>query len=370
MSVATCVRAAACKPVTAPSGRSPVRWLFPAWLLLVYSAWAGAVVFAGPWPVARVHWPVSVAMAGGSFVGGSSPVAGGTVGFPLLVYGLDHPAKLGRDFSLAIQSVGMVSASVYILTRRRKVEWRVLRFALPGAAVAMPLGMSCVAPNVADVTVKVLFSVVYAGFGLLHVARLRDIVANDGPSKTRFRSDPAVGFAVGVLGGLLASVIGVGADILLYGTLVLLYNTDIRIAIPTSVILMAFTSLVGLGCNVLASFWSPTVRISLAEMFPYWLAAVPVVAVGGPLGNLVSRYVPRRVILGAVALLCLAQYAWTCYHEHIVGWRFVSAALGVLGLNVALHLVFEFGRRSLPLEDTWDRPIRPIRLPDQTVLAD
>lgn len=61
-------------------------------------------------------------MAGGSFLGGSSPVAGGTVGFPLRVLVFEHPAKLGRDFSLSIQSVGKVSAVVYILTRRRKVE--------------------------------------------------------------------------------------------------------------------------------------------------------------------------------------------------------------------------------------------------------
>ena len=156
----------------------PPAGLFAVWLLVFYTAWTGIVVSAGLWPVVRAHWPISVAMAGGSFVGGSSPVAGGTVGFPVLVYVFDHPARLGRNFSLAIQSIGMVSASIYILTRGRKVEWRILRFALLGAAVAMPLGMSCIAPNVADVWVKILFSVVYASFGLLHLVRLGDIVAN------------------------------------------------------------------------------------------------------------------------------------------------------------------------------------------------
>ena len=37
------------------------------------------------------------------------------------------PASLGRTFSLAIQSIGMASASIYILTRRRTIEWRILR---------------------------------------------------------------------------------------------------------------------------------------------------------------------------------------------------------------------------------------------------
>ena len=176
------------------TARGPQR-LFAVWLLVFYTAWTGIVVSAGLWPVVRAHWPISVAMAGGSFVGGSSPVAGGTVGFPVLVYVFDHPARLGRTFSLAIQSIGMVSASIYILTRGRKVEWRILRFALLGAAVAMPLGMTWVAPNVADVWVKILFSVVYASFGLLHLVRLREIVANEGPSRTYFAADPAIGLS-------------------------------------------------------------------------------------------------------------------------------------------------------------------------------
>jgi uncharacterized membrane protein YfcA len=297
-----------------------------------YAAWLGIVVSAGLWPVVRAHWPIAVAMVGGSFVGGSSPVAGGTVGFPVLVYVFDHPARLGRNFSLAIQSIGMVSASIYILTRRRRVEWRILRYAMVGAAVAMPLGMSCVAPAVADVRVKVLFSVVYASFGLLHLARLREIVANDGPSRARFAADPAIGLGVGILGGLLASIIGVGADILLYGTLVLLYHTDIKIAIPTAVILMAFTSLVGVGCALVGAIGWPAGRASILDVFPYWLAAAPVVALGGPLGSLASRYVPRRALLGFVAVLCLAQWAWTCHHEHIAGWSLLLGVLGVLAV--------------------------------------
>ena len=58
---------------------------------------------------------------------GSNPVAGGTVGFPVLVYLFDHTARLGQQLDLAIRSIGMVSASIYILTHRRRVEWRILR---------------------------------------------------------------------------------------------------------------------------------------------------------------------------------------------------------------------------------------------------
>ena len=173
------------------------------WLMLFYTAWLVIVVSAGLWSVVCERWPISLAMAGGSFVGGSSPVAGGTIGFPLLVYVFNQPASLGRTFSLAIQSIGMASASIYILSRRRTIEWRILRFALLGSAVAMPLGMCLVAPNVADSSVKILFSIVYASFGLLLLFRSRGIVANEGSSRTYFAIDPAIGFAVAPSGDCL-----------------------------------------------------------------------------------------------------------------------------------------------------------------------
>ncbi len=355
MSGALVTRAPVVSPTSVPSRGSssaggPARRIFAIWLLLFYTAWLVIVQGAGLWSVVRDHWSIALAMAGGSFVGGSSPVAGGTIGFPLLVYVFNEPARLGRTFSLAIQSIGMVSASVYIVTRGRSIEWRILRFALLGSAFAMPLGMGLVAPNVADSAVKVLFSVVYASFGLLLLVRMRGIVANQGLSRTYFAGDPVIGFVVGALGGLLASVIGVGADILLYGTLVLLYHTDIKVAIPSSVILMAFTSVVGAGCSLLAAACWPSSRATIVDVFPYWLAAAPVVAVGGPLGSLVSRFISRRIILGTVALLCLFQYCWTCYHEHLASQELALAALGVIVLNMALHVLFLFGRRSLPLQ--------------------
>jgi uncharacterized membrane protein YfcA len=324
--------------------------IFVGWLLVFYSVWSMIVITQSRWSDVRANWPIAFSMAGGSFVAGSSPVAGGTIGFPVLVYLFNHPAKLGRNFSLAIQSIGMVSASIYILTRGRRLEWRLLRFAILGSALATPIGVFWIAPHLADVWIKLLFSVVYASFGLLHLFRLRTITANEGPSRTRFAADPIIGVAVGALGGLLSAIIGVGADILLYGTLVLLYHADVKVAIPTAVVLMAFTSVVGAACAILATLGSPGAGPSMIDVFPYWLAAAPVVAIGGPLGSLVSRFVSRRAILAVVAVLCLVQYAWTCYHEHIVGWSLAFAAVGVLLTNLVLHLLYMVGRRALPVD--------------------
>ena len=96
------------------------------------------------------HWPMAAAMAVGSYLAGSTPMGGGTVGFPVLVLMMDMPATLGRDFSFAIQAIGMTSASIYILCRRQELEWPMLRAALPGALLGTPLGIAFVAPLASD----------------------------------------------------------------------------------------------------------------------------------------------------------------------------------------------------------------------------
>jgi len=46
-----------------------------------------------------------------------------------------------------------------------------------------------------------------------------------------------------------ASLTGVGIDMIVYCVLVLLFRADLKVAIPTSVIVMAATSLMGTACT-------------------------------------------------------------------------------------------------------------------------
>lgn len=320
---------------------------FGIWLALFYASWLTLMFMGGFWGTARSHWPVAVAMAGGAITAGSTPVAGGTVGFPVLVYVFSRSARLGCDFSLAIQSVGMVSASLFMLTRGRLIDWRMLKFALIGTAVGTPLGSVAVAPFVADATVKSMFAILYASFGLLHLTRMRQLVARSGPSPVCYRVDPLFAVLIGLAGGVLASVIGVGADMLLYGMLVLLYRADIRIAIPTAVIQMAGTSLLGLGTRVILSTLSAPTGSQLSEMFPYWLTAAPVVVVGGPIGTIVSRHISRQVLLTLVSLVCVGQYCWTCSQQQFTVSQIVWATVAVFAVSIALQLIFLRGQRAL-----------------------
>jgi hypothetical protein len=146
---------------------------------------------------------------------------------------------------------------------------------------------------------------------------------------------------------MLASVIGVGADMLLYGMLVLLYRTDIRVAIPTAVIQMACTSLLGLGTRMILGVTSPQEVSFLEEVLPYWLAAAPVVVLGGPVGTIVSRHIPRVVLLTLVSIMCVAQYAWTCLQQNFNATQMFWATVAVGVLSLVLQLMFLFGQRAL-----------------------
>ena len=319
----------------------PVIWPFLAWLAVFYSSWLALVVLGGHFDTVLAHWPIGLAMIGGSFVAGSTPMGGGAVGFPTLVLVLDLPATLGRDFSFAVQSIGMTSASILILCRRQELEWPMLRAALVGALVGTPLGVLFIAPHMPDLAIKLVFATVLCSFGLLHLRRIDEITGYHGMTPHDLAFDNKAGFIVGLLGSMtVASITGVGVDMMLYMVLVLLCHADLRIAIPTSVILMAFTSVVGIATKVATGGVQP-------GTFENWLAAAPVVALGAPLGALVVSRIGRRPALLFVSLLCVAQFAWTLVHERVwtAPWVLVATLLGVAVFLLAMQDLYQRGRQ-------------------------
>ena len=313
-------------------------WL--AWLALFYGAWGAWVYFGDHWVEMLAHWPIALAMALGSYFAGSTPMGGGTIGFPVLVLLFEQPATLGRDFSFAVQSVGMTSAGIFILCRGQELEWPMLRSAMLGALLGTPLGVWFIAPLASDLFTKLLFATLWCSFGLLHLRRINEITSYVGITPHNLAFDHRVGFLVGFAGSLsVASVTGVGVDMLLYVVLVLLCHADLKIAIPTSVILMAFTSMVGIACRALLGEVQP-------GTFENWLAAAPVVALGAPLGVYVVSRVGRRPTLLVVSVLCVGQFLWTLVHarHELNSLSFGGTLLGLVLFLVAFQVLYRRGR--------------------------
>ncbi len=314
---------------------------FFAWLLVFYAGWLAFVLVGDHLGTALAHWPMALAMAAGSYVAGSTPMGGGTVGFPVLVLLMDLPAVLGRDFSFAIQAVGMTSASIYILCQRMELEWPMLRAALPGALIGTPLGIVFIAPLASDLFIKLLFASMWCSFGLLHLRRINEITSYEGMTPHDIAFDHKIGFAVGLLGSLsISAITGVGIDMMIYMVLVLWCHADLKIAIPTSVILMAFTSVTGIVVKLMLGDVQP-------GTFENWLAAAPVVAVGAPLGALVVSKLGRRPTLIVVSLLCVLQFIWTLVHEkdNLTVWNVSAALLGVVLFLLLFQDMYRHGYR-------------------------
>lgn len=309
------------------------------WLALLYPAWVILIAVGGHWSEVFGHWEIAVAMALGSYVAGSTPMGGGTIGFPVLVLLFDLDPTIGRDFSFLIQSVGMTSAAIFIFaTRARRIAWRVMIFAMIGTSFGTPLGCVFVAPRADPTFIKLLFAVIWASFGLMHFYRINDITSFHNAVRVSRQIQMPVGLFFGFLGGIISSIVGVGIDMLVYIMLVVLFRADLKIAIPTSVILMAYTSVIGAIATYMNTGIDP-------EVWSNWYAAAPIVAVGAPFGALVVHFMPRKPTLLIVSGLCVFQYFWTLYDGRITGTPLYISVAGIIAFNIFFYLLYAWGGR-------------------------
>lgn len=316
--------------------RSPMRF----WYLYVVSffvVWIVLVAGFGYWPAVKAHWPISVVMALGSLVAGSTPMGGGSVAFPFLVLAFGQSPNHARNFGLAIQALGMTSAMIFMLCRRVPIQGRMLVGSGIGSAFGVVMGNFLIAPYIAESIVKLLFSCLWMSFAVLTLAKNREICSLDGARPIAGVSAMKAGLAAGVVGGVIASMIGVGVEMVLYTVLVLLYRCDLKVAVPTAVSAMAIASLMGTGLYAV-------IGDIQREVFFNWLAAAPVVIFGAPVGAYLVTVISRIKILYFVSALCVIQFAWTLRQISPSGtqWLFVAAAM--LAARAILHLLYRRGK--------------------------
>lgn len=273
--------------------------------LVVWIAWAASGRDAA-FHALFANWRVAVTMVFGSLVGGGTSEGGGAIAFPVFTKLLHIPAAIARNFSLAIQTVGMGAASLSILYLRIPIERRALLYAgLPGVA-GVALGAHYIAPVFPPALARASFTVMVSSLGVALV------LINRSDHESRNEALPIFGaqekwvlIIVGLIGGAVSALVGSGANTIAFMAMVLLFRISEKIATPTTVLLMAMVSLAGFIFHlaVLRDF-GPIVT-------SYWLAAVPVVAIGAPLGALVCSYMPRRAIVILLLLLIALEFLST-----------------------------------------------------------
>jgi hypothetical protein len=83
-------------------------------IALTLLGWGAYMSVQGLWPLFRTHGFMTLTMVAGSFVAGVSSEGGGAVAYPVMTLVFEIEPAVARNFSLAIQSVGMTAAALYI----------------------------------------------------------------------------------------------------------------------------------------------------------------------------------------------------------------------------------------------------------------
>ena len=284
--------------------RGPYIKYWFAYIAVFYAAWLILAFGFGYWDQLKTRWPMSVVMIFGSVVAGSTPMGGGTVAFPVLVLLFHQPPTLGRNFGLAIQALGMTSAMIFILCRRTPLQFRMLIWSSVGAAAGLLAGTFWIAPLLSTTVIKLLFSCLWMSFAILTLAKNREFCSLNAVPKIDNATAMRLGLAVGVAGGITTALIGVGIEMLLYTTLVLLFRSDLKVAVPTAVSAMAIASVMGTALHLVMGDIAP-------EVFYTWMACGPIVVFGAPFGAFLVSVIPRVRTLYFVSALCVVQFVWT-----------------------------------------------------------
>lgn len=255
------------------------------------------------WYLFAENWFMTVTMIFGSFIAGASSEGGGAIAYPAMTLLFKIEPDVARNFSFAIQSIGMVMASLWILISKIKIDKNYLLIAGFGGFFGIIFGSYFIAPYMKPEFAKMMFVSFWLSFGIalwvVNFLNHRKSV-DKLPGLNSFQITELV--MVGFIGGIFSSILGNGLDICSFSYVVLKYRLSEKIATPTSVILMASNALVGFAMN---SFILDTMQ---NEAIQYWLVSIPVVIFGAPLGAYIITLIHRKAIAMILILIIVVQF--------------------------------------------------------------
>ncbi|WP_432768000.1 MAG: sulfite exporter TauE/SafE family protein [Sphingopyxis sp.] len=274
--------------------------IFRGWYAGMMLLWVVLFAALNTLPFLWEHWYYPAIMVLGAFVAGLTPEGGGAVAFPVLSIFLDVERTMARDFSLMIQSVGMTSASVWILSRRNQclATYRPVLWFVPVAFAGFVTGMATLQAMPVYI-IQALFLSLILTFALAYVfgdhRGDRPALAATGPA------DHAMLAAMLFVGGLCASLFGTGADIVIYTLLVTRFRMEEKAATHISIMVMAAISILGYAYRVV---WDGGISDYQVRT---WLCAYPVVLFMAPFGSYVLSRLNVEWMLRAIVALNIFQ---------------------------------------------------------------
>lgn len=227
---------------------------------------------------------------------------GGILTVPILVglFGLTPLRATGA--SLFIVGVSS-SIGAFQGFYKKQIEFRsVLAIAIPSSLTAF-FSRSILVPQLPKTigsfsTEKVMLGL----FGVLMFVVAVNLLRKNNPPEESTGTTDSIWLAslLGILIGFVGGVFGAGGGFLIVPVLVLILKVDFKKAVPTSLAVIAFQSLVGYSGEVVRHSFDRTI-------LPISFVAV----VGLGLGLLVRNRLPKRALEVGFAILVLCVACWT-----------------------------------------------------------
>lgn len=249
------------------------------------------------------HWHYPAIMVLGAFVAGLTPEGGGAVAFPVLSVFFDLKRDMARDFSLMIQSIGMTSASIWILSRkgRRLADYAPVLWFVPVSFLGFVSGMVLL-QAIPVFIIQALFLSLILTFTLAYISSKH---RGDRPVlMVNNAADKMLLAGVLIVGGMCASLFGTGADIVLYTALVTRFRMDEKAATHMGIMVMAAISVLGYAYRV---FWDGDIT---DYQIRTWLCAYPVVLFMAPFGSYILHKLNVEWMLRGIVALNIFQMAY------------------------------------------------------------
>jgi uncharacterized protein len=284
--------------------------------------------------VIEKHVYAVITMVFGSFIAGSSPEGSAAVSYPVFTLLLDIQPAVARNFSFAIQSLGMTSASLLLLGLKVKVDWNYIKYVTLGGAVGLVLGTYYVVPLISPPMAKLFFVSLWLSFGLVlwRENRKKDRKVFDVIENFQ-KSDMAKLLLFGLIGGIISAIFGTGINIFTFCLMTIYYGINEKTAVPSSIIIMTIETLLGffLHAGVIKDFQT--------QAFEMWIACIPFVIIFAPLGSFVMSKLPRKAIATFLYIILIIQFFGALWVIKPTGFQLGVCVVTLLcGLGLFLFL--------------------------------
>jgi uncharacterized protein len=328
--------------------------LFRLWLVVAMVTWVSLFITFNDLKFLADHWFYPAIMVLGAFVAGVTPEGGGVVAFPVLNIFIGIERTMARDFSLMIQSIGMTSASIFILTHSSSNlrAYKPMLWLIPISFVGFVLGM-LILQTIPVVIIQALFLSLIATFAVIYY--LSDHRGSEEFLKLTKRYDHTITVVILLLGGMCASLFGTGADIILYTLLVTRFGMKEKIATHMSIMMMA-------GISILGYAYRHFIDAGLTQyQVQTWLCAFPVVLFMAPLGAYVLKNLNKELMLKFICVLNIGQMLYFNLYKPSLD-KFIWSAIFTVVLSIIFYTVMRrlVNRRKLeqsqPVENNIETP--------------